>query len=273
MNGHLARLAARAIRPTSDGLRPRVPALFEQPAGLPADPAIALPLSAVHGGDPLRDLSRARGRAAAGPAPVPPSRSSDGRGVRDGAVPGAGQGGSHDEDPRDTQRSPDRGASISGRIRPPDAVPPASAPSPEEPPPGSPAPRSPSARSTVPEPVVASLVATAVSAGLRPLAGDRVRHGSREDEQGTPPAGAPTGPPVPAALLTAPLPRLQPELTRTARSDLTPAAPAVTVNIGRIEVVPPPPAPPQPPAQPRRPRSRASGAPPLAEFLRDRSRR
>lgn len=120
----------------------------------------------------------------------------------------------------------------------------------------------------MPEQVVASLVSEALADGLR-TAADRdatTYDGTATRRDGVPPAGS-AGPDA------APLPRLRTGAsTEAGRRDRRPAAPEVTVNIGRIEVVPPPPEP--PPAAPRpRPRARAAGAPALADYLRDRSRR
>lgn len=63
------------------------------------------------------------------------------------------------------------------------------------------------------------------------------------------------------------MPRLQPPPRRDA-----PRAPEVTVNIGRIEVVPPAGPDRAPVREQRRTRAATSGAPKLADYLRDRSR-
>lgn len=50
-------------------------------------------------------------------------------------------------------------------------------------------------------------------------------------------------------------------------------APEVTVNIGRIEVLPSRATEPEPPPAATTPRRRATGAPDLADYLRDQGRR
>lgn len=284
MTGHLVRLAARATRPASGGLRPRVPALFERPAGLFAGHlTVALrptgeDVDAV--GEPGERAAAPRvpgpgvpetRRPAGGPRPVPPTRRAAPAGSGTPATP-APTRGADGEDLRTAQ--PTRRARRAGRRlvatagRAPDDASPSRSPAAEE------SPRSSSAESSarqtpVPEQVVASLVAEAVSAGLRPRAAGRAPHESDDDAgsvRGTVPRADPAA--------TTPLPRLQtarsPEATRR---DRRPAASEVTVNIGRIEVVPPAPEPRPPAARRPPPQARASGAPPLADYLRGRNRR
>jgi hypothetical protein len=260
MNGHLARLAVRATLPTGGGLRPRRPSLFEQPVALPAveTAPVALPGAEEDGGAPGAVAPRPRGRAVAAPGPALPTRSAEVLVHRVRATPADAQESTNTQYSAPAQDSP--------HPRVPDRTPDAASS-------GSAAPRSAAAHpsaSPLPERVVASLVAEAVSAGLRPPAVDRAQRRSADAEPATTSADVPTGAP-PA---TAPLPRLQaPRLPEPARGDRRHATPEVTVNIGRIEVVPPPPEPRKPVTPRPRPRTRASGAPPLADYLRDRNLR
>lgn len=94
-----------------------------------------------------------------------------------------------------------------------------------------------------------------------------------QEARGTPPdAVPPSRSPASARPASTPLPRLAPAQGGPARGDRLPVTPEVVVTIGRIEVVPPPPEPPPPAPRPQ-PHPRASGAPALADYLRERSRR
>lgn len=332
MTGHLARLAARATEPAGSGLRPRLPSLFEPPAGLrPGDAG-----SALAGANEARPGATAAGAARAGLAGSDPARP----GLPGPDLPGPDLAGSDLPGPDPAPRGRARGAPVRRALaRPPHgsepfgeaddagtagAGPPATGAASRAAPSGAPTPRTrarttlrtgqsdgaaPSreehapgglrARTTDPttdarpsagtppaeatgspaalpgssvrasEQVVATLVAEALAGGLRPAAAGRdatTYDGTAPPRDGVPPTEA-AGPGA------APLPRLHTgRSSEPGRRDRRPATPEVTVNIGRIEVVPPPPEP--RPAAPRpRPPARASGAPALADYLRDRSRR
>lgn len=274
--GHLARLALRATQPAT-GLRPRPLALYEQRASFPeitdrhgepqqnraARPGLAdrptaervenpgapgrtaAPASSEVTQDPLSVLSRTILDGFAGP----PAQSV--------AVAGSPTAISTPRstapaDPLDPATAAElvepRGAALLTRTtdtqRPPAATPAGPDQSPVDSPVGTgpPAAASPSARIDQPPAAVPGVTAALDVPGLPTLS---------------------QGPPPPDA---AGLPRLH--LVRP--TEPPPPRPEVTVTIGRIEVLPPAPAKPSsPPAGPRK----ASTAPKLADYLRDRSGR
>lgn len=253
MSGHLARLALRATRSAAGGLRPRMASMFEQPGGvepgsLPAveyggpTPAVASPVTSRTG---LPGEER--------PTPVPPAPASR----------AAGRPAVRAADTDTATVEPSAVASVHRDASPADeeasTIP--DGPGRRDP---QPAGSGPDDRSSLrrQDQAVASLVAEAVSAGLpAPVVPAVDRSPDTE-----PRTGRPGVRPVRGLTPTHESPRLRPP----PRAEQGGAAPSVTVNIGRIEVVPPAPDNRKPPQRPRTP-ARASGAPRLADYLRGRS--
>jgi hypothetical protein len=254
MSGYLMRLATRSSG-TAGGLRPRAPSLFE---AAPAVVEVALP----DAGTPSAPVPIA-GPAPAGPPafapadrPAPsvlrsePSRSSDIEIVAPPAPPPAAVATA--------------AVSADGATRPDlGPVPPART--------GDHAPTA--------GPLAVIETSGNESPATPPHPGPGQRAPAAPDRVSIPPLDVEVG--APSALPTASadpagdvaLPRLNPG------PGLTPPAPEVRVSIGRIEVVAAPPGgatapatPAAPPVRPTTPR-RATGAPALADYLRDRSRR
>jgi hypothetical protein len=254
MTGYLMRLATRSSG-TARGLRPRAPSLFE---AAPAIAEVALPDAST----PSAQVPIARpapaGPLAFAPAdrPLPPlrrpepSRSSDIEIVAPPAPPPAAVATA--------------AASADGAARP-DLRP------------------DPPARTGDHAPVAGPLAVIATSGNesptIPPHSGPGQRAPAAPDRLSIPPIDAQVG--TASVLPTAPadppddvaLPRLHPGPTPA------PPAPEVKVSIGRIEVVAASPdvasaavTPATPPVRPTTPR-RATGAPALADYLRDRSRR
>lgn len=275
MTGHLTRLALRATRSAtaaSGGLRPRTLSLFErQPSatGFPDEYAVRTPPFPRSTRQAAPDASPDPG-VPPGAQPVPfaepgasavtpvlsplsiahalPSADSAGFPVADRAPsPGAAAADSRKAEPaapasrpepmgRSERTEPAERATTAPPADPPHAPAGRPHPPPTTPPPSRP--EAPRADEPAPAPAV-----------------------GRVDPARTAVAPAsPAPPPQPT-----PLPRLTP----APREE--PAKQGVTVNIGRIEVVQPPKAEPRPAAP--RPRAKQGGAPKLADYLRERSRR
>lgn len=269
MTGHLSRLALRATGAAPSGLRPRLPSMFEQ--------ALTTPAVAEEHGQPLRDVSR-RGPAPATSLPPEARRAA----VRSPAPQGGQPADDPDRDLHETQpdhpgaeSSPAAADLRSGTDLVPVASMPARADVPDVPP----------GEVGVGELVSAAAVTVAGQVAervddhvtrLEPTlltAPPRAKGQQPEDrlldvlERIEDPLGGQVGPPGPAA--PTPMPTLHPQ--PLARGQGSP--PEVTVNIGRIEVLPAPAAETMKPAPRQRPQPKPSGAPKLADYLRDRSRR
>jgi len=287
VTGHLARLALRATRPAnsgSGGLRPRTPSLFERSAsvaGLPeeyaGEPVASSPppVASARAGDTAAEHSQLPSAEAVDRSPGQALERPRARSAEVEANPLAPAPAAHPVEPGNDRE----------RIQP--------APDSRED--GSPA--APAASVALDRPPLVEQVTQAVTSQLAeivaaPLGGrasppdppvaladagtarDAATHAPAQPGDETSPAAVvvraiapePTVPAKKTANLqhATPLPRLTPA------PPAEPDKPGVTVNIGRIEVLPPPKA--QPPAPPPV-RKRESGAPKLADYLRDRSRR
>jgi hypothetical protein len=272
VTGHLARLALQATRPGTSGpgtLRPRTPSLFERPASsgvLSEEYAEPPAIARTSREGPSRadaevtpDPGRQRPARPGQPRPVvdiPPSTESQeiaGEPAR--AAPASLA--EAEETPQEAPRHA-RATDVSLTARP-------------EP-------------SSVGVPHLLDGVTGAVTDRLTHVVGPGATAAAvaapAEDHPDRPgvPGQGPAGSAAPAAepgmhgeTSRSPIPSSQPlpRLTPAPRDD--PSPPEVTVNIGRIEVVQPATPERKPPQAP--PRTRDSGAPKLADYLRDRSRR
>lgn len=291
MTGHLARLACRATQSSSvsaGGLRPRTPSLFERPSSAPGlvdEYAVESPSTDPSAGPVRADAPEARRQALAtpltpgSPGVLRPESISphDEHGQQPGSTPmsatdtrpaepltatAAAEGGSHTTTPPEPSSATDP-VTLDRRLlveqvtnvvaeKLPDLV----AAAPDAGAPAAPSVNTAHAGHDQPTRHRASRETTAsVGAATGPV-GVVVPAGHPDTLRPSRERSAPASSPVP-------LPRLTP----------TPPVedkPGVTVNIGRIEVVPPPKATP-PAARPAG--KRETGAPRLADYLRDRSRR
>lgn len=271
MTGHLARLALQATRSGASGpgtLRPRTPSLFERPASLGVLTEEYAEPTAIARTSP-EGSSRADAEVTPDPWGQRPARPGQPRHVVD--IPPSAES-------REVAGEPARAAPAS-RV---DAE-----ETPQE------APRharatdvSPMAR---PEPSSAGVphlldaVTAAVTDRLTHAVGpgvttaadapaeDRAHRPGVPEQSRAGSAARAAEPGIHGQTPRSPIPssRPLPRLTPAPRDD--PSPPEVTVNIGRIEVVQP--ATPERKPPQARPRTRDSGAPKLAEYLRDRSRR
>jgi hypothetical protein len=251
MTGYLMRLAVRSTR-TTGGLRPRAPSLFEAP---PPAMEVAAPTAGKPGA----------ATTSATPPTVPPARPS--------------------ERPVASRLPVDAPRAIAGEPDLSSPPPPAAeAPEPDQPAAAAVRPASPADTGDRPPEVdlPAAVVSTRHDEALTaPRRADAVPEGRRpapptndaEVRAPSAPRAAPADPPTYDVVL----PRLHPGPAPA------PPAPEVRVSIGRIEVVaappaapgpatPPTPTPETPPAR-STPRRRATSAPALADYLRERSRR
>lgn len=287
MTSHLARLAARGAGQDA-GLRPRALSLFEQPTN-PASvdeyvaprgptssaPDVAAPRPDVsmapHSPEPGSDVDEPRE-----PAPLPPGEphakaaTPDQPNVRRPSgetLPTTGprpkSEPSLDEIPAPDRPAGGRRAVEEPAIRPVPSRTPIEAdsarPGPEVPPPSS-VPRHPGGGRHLPDgPPAEAGDAVAVRRQGNPQPSTQpVAH-----EEGTSPRE-----PMPVASQPTTLPRLQPHPWADQGQ-----APEVTVNIGRIEVLPPRATESKRPPKTTAPGRRTAGAPDLADYLRDRGRR
>lgn len=272
MTDHLARLALRATGAATPGLRPRSPSMFEQP--------IATPTTTGTRGQPASDVPRP-GPAATAPAAPPEARRA--------AAPPVSESGHMGYLVRDLETRPDgqRGeaARTEAGARPDGDVEPALA-----------SPVRADRRGVLPSDVG---VAERVSAALRSVTRQPAERGNLQFSPLEP--ALPTAPPVsegrqsedrPVEVLVRVDEQIRAAVEAEGSGDRTPVVaptpmptlhpqplarrpgspPQVTVSIGRIEVLPAPAAPAKPPPR-SRPQPKSSGAPKLADYLRDRSRR
>jgi hypothetical protein len=278
MSGHLARMVVRSTRPAEGGLRRRLPSMFEQPSFDPGPARVHTAEENIRLPVPERSPRTTSPR---GDVEVPVVREESelpavGKSPEVGAAP-------DDFTPHQTQAR--TGGARTRRKRPPETVP--AQPVRHE----SESPRRVAARSEPPlpeaEPSTPARPAVREQVEGLPTA-DRSSAGPREtpvvDRRANVPPGSPEPlpradvPPVVPVRQERPrgdpsnpnLPRLQP----TSRTGQRSARPEVTVNIGRIEVIPPTPEPRKTPPE-RRPQAplRAPGAPKLADYLRERKSR
>lgn len=267
MSGHLARLVVRSTRPAEGGLRRPLPSMFEQSS---SDPVPA----SVHAAEKHIRLPAGEGS----PRTTSPQGDVEVPAVVFSPTP-------DDSTPHPAQ--PRTGGARTQANRPQETVPTVTAEPVRH---GSESPRQVDLRSEPPlpeaEPSTPARLSIHEQVERLPTA-DRFSAGPREtpvvDRRENGPPGSPESLPRADVRPVVPvrqegqrsdpsnpdLPRLQPP----SRTRQRPARPEVTVNIGRIEVIPPTPEPRKPP--PERPRAplRAPGAPKLADYLRERKSR